>query len=392
MNILFVTTDDVLRNSSSNIRNVALIKGLTQIGHRITIACLCHGHKDDPGLRSVIQGVELVYLNKEFRNIKKQLPSSSLRTKLKCMLLSIYNKFRIFDQYVHYRIDIPNSIKDTKYDLLISSSDPRSSHVLAKRIRKCYASPIKWVQYWGDPMANDISSSRLVRPLIRMRERQILNQADVILYTNHQTVDYIKRTYGLTNKNINNIPTSFPLELKGCGFRNKGEGDKMIHLGYFGEYKKYMRNMDPLFEAVLSMEGCVLTLAGNTDYIVPNNHSIIKHPHLTSNQLEDVQSQMDILVVVENRPAKTRPCVQIPGKIFHYGLTNQKILVISENGIIEKEFDQYKRYKFCENTKESIAQAVCDLVNEKTKTMYSPVPEFYPEAVARKFEKICAKC
>ena len=62
MKILFLTTDDILRNASSNIRNVSLINGLIKLKHDVTIVSLCHGHAADNGLEKAIAGSRLIVL------------------------------------------------------------------------------------------------------------------------------------------------------------------------------------------------------------------------------------------------------------------------------------------------------------------------------------------
>lgn len=396
MNFLFVTTDDILRNASSNIRNAALISGLVANGNDVTIISICHGHTIDDALKEAIKGSRLIYANKEFRNHHGEVGKGfSLKFFLKRMLLKIYNKFRIYDPYV-YRIPKDFSfLKGLSYDVLISSSDPRSSHLFAKKILQRNKKHVTWIQYWGDPMANDISSSKLMGLFLKKAEKRILSYADLIVYTNQATVNLLSDIYNLPKSKILSIPTSYYIgNVKKKNVTQIVPGT--IKVGYFGEYYSAKRNMKPIVQSIMRMNDFSLYLIGNTDCDYSGNEKIIQYPKMSAKQVEQFQDEMDILLVVENIPVEGKECIQIPGKMYHYGLSDKKVLVISESGLIKKEFDKYGRYLFCDNDTNQIENALLSLYKNDSSSMSKPLDEFSPRRVAglltERIESYGSKC
>ena len=70
-------------------------------------------------------------------------------------------------------------IQDDSYDLVISSSDPKSSHLFVyelyqrKRLKKT-----PWVQIWGDPFAADITNTSLIYRWKAKREEENVGAAE----------------------------------------------------------------------------------------------------------------------------------------------------------------------------------------------------------------------
>lgn len=271
--------------------------------------------------------------------------------------------------------------------MVISSSDPRSAHLLAIKIINTNNYNCPFVQYWGDPMSNDISASLLMRPFLKKAERSLLNKASLVLYTNQITCDNISKMYGISQRKVRYIPTACDKDIV-----EPPQGN-VINVGYFGEYYSWRRNIIPLVEAVKSSPNFRLTLAGTTDVKGIDTVNVTVYPFMDSEKLRGYQDRMDILVILENKPKKGEEgnCIQIPGKVFHYGATNKKILVIEETGLTQKAFGDYRRYKFCDNDVESIQSALADLVDETALSMITPVEDFDPNNVASlliKYSKI----
>lgn len=386
MNFLYITTDDIVRNASCNIRNVSLIKGLIAKGHQVQILCMHHGKGQDKQLVHALDGISVFYLNDN--NVVTQVPKEKKeqkKSRLKGMLLRLYNRVRVIDSYMYYinESDIKRVLpKLTTPDVVLSSSDPRSSHILAGKIIQHFQKS-KWVQYWGDPMANDISSAAIVKPFIRYRERQILEKADLIVYTNNLTAEIIKSSYPTVKAPIISIPTSNILLSNSDNKIEKCYDKSITRIGYFGSFIKQQRNVKPLIETVLNHESIDLTLVGNTDVVINESDRVHVFPFVGLTELNQLQDSMDILLVIENIPSdnKKENCVQIPGKVFHYGLSDKPILVISETGITEKEFSKYDKYIFCENEMNQIWKAI-EFINNNDSRFAHPIDDFKPENVA----------
>lgn len=382
MTIMYVLSDDIGRNTSANIRNAGLINGFLNIGVSVQVVCLKEISNKDHGLLQMISGSDLLYLTHRTQREKRKEGQNSCKSKLKTILVRFYNIFRIYDPNIHLIRRMAIDIKSLKQpDIILSSSDPRSAHVLARKIAKALDFHGALIQYWGDPICNDISASRLMRPFLKIIERELLLTANLSLYTNHASCDKICKLYNIPSKKMMALPTPYEPSYT----TSKQPDDKRIRVGYFGEYYSWRRNMNPLFDYIRGNKEYRLTIAGKTDLSIDESLFDV-YPVLPSDEVSKLVEQMDILVVVENLPKKGHEtdCIQIPGKVYHYGATDKKILVINETGLTYNEFHMYNRYKFCENNVESIGNALAELVKDESEKMHRPVIDFYPTNVAKK--------
>lgn len=389
MNILYIISDDIAHNTSANIRNVSLIRGLIDVGNCVQVIFLYHGKKRDKSLIEAISDSKLTCLNTIVE--RPNAVQSGSRSKNvfvqqgRKVLTKVYNCFRVYDQY---KIKVKSLKIDTSKiippDLIISSSDPRSSHLLALKIIKSIKYQGKYVQYWGDPMSTDISSSRLVKILLMSAERRLLARADKIIYTNHTIVSYINQKYGIPMDRICEIPTSNVFSITQNKYDKNTQIKDHIVLGYFGGFFKQTRNMKPLFDAVVHNSKYKLILAGLTDWEIPACDRIEYFDHLSADKIAELQDGIDALIVMENIPRSDMGgcCLQIPGKVYHYGLSRNKVLVIMETGICKNEFEHYNRYFFSNNNADAISNAIEDLVKDSTLSYATPLQEFYPKSVA----------
>lgn len=388
MKIMYVVSDDIYRNTSANIRNVSLIRGLLDYGHTVQVVCMHQKTPIDRELANAIKGSKVTHINSPAIGQTLQMQkaaSDGLVRKLKKLAVKIYNMIRIYDPNIRKvkRIKLDTKMFDIP-DVILSSSDPRSSHVLALRIRKCINFTGVYVQYWGDPMLNDISASNLVSVLLKITEHRLLNSANLIVYTNEAVRDYMCQLYNLAHEKTLAIPTS-------CAV-NKTVAkvppclERKIRLGYFGGYHRKTRNMKPIFEAVLKNPDLHLTIAGDNDYDVPKSERIHYYPRVSAQKIAELQENVDILIVVENIPKATAKnnCFQIPGKVYHYGITNKKVLVICETGITKTLLDQYGRYAFCENTADAIGEKIVQLYYDNSPQLSEPIKDFLPKNIAAK--------
>lgn len=77
---------------------------------------------------------------------------------------------------------------------------------------------------------------------------------------------------------------------------------------------------------------------------------------------------------------------QIPGKLYHLAATNKPILVIMDGDykqIIREYLNGFDRYILCDNTEESISNAINDQLVVKRE--YFPIPELGPVSISRHF-------
>lgn len=385
MEILYITTDDILRNSSANIRNASLVRGLEDAGNKVTVLCLKRNTQDSH-LKKILENIDIQYIfGTENAAYQKENKTPSIKKQLKSIAIKLYNQIRIYDPLARLvRKVTKESIPAVKPDVIISSSDPRSSHLLAEKIIKLIDFKGKYIQYWGDPMLNDISSSFLMRPFLRMAEKRLLMLADLVVYTNDATILQMEQTYGISSDKMTSIPTPCASsEENHCQSANSEKGQ--VSIGYFGEYYSTRRDIMPLINAITGSNNYSLTIAGATDVKLPDNPNIKCFPKISAAQVAELQNDTDILIVLENKPKNTKSkqtVIQIPGKVFHYGVTNKKVLIIEETGLSKTAFDKYNRYYFCHNNVTDIANALKFMVADKDVNKSRPMQEFTPTSVA----------
>ncbi len=177
MNVLFVSVFPLEYNTSATIRNKGVIQGLHDLGYSIdtltikpenTFIVFDNGINDLDHLiqnkyyidsSSIYRKFMATKPNTENENTIDKLKPSKLKSKIKKILLSLM----VFDtqalSVTNKKIkEVASTMNVEKYDLIISSSDPKSSHLLAKRLLELYPTQkIPWIQFWGDPMFNDIT-------------------------------------------------------------------------------------------------------------------------------------------------------------------------------------------------------------------------------------------
>ena len=82
-----------------------------------------------------------------------------------------------------------------KFDYIISSSDSKTSHFIAREIIKSNNLIVPWIQIWGDPWSDDIGIKNcnfLTKYRIKKNEKKLLKEADKIFYISELTANKIK--------------------------------------------------------------------------------------------------------------------------------------------------------------------------------------------------------
>lgn len=380
--VLFVSTTDLRKNTSSNIRSLALLKGLQKIGYRVDCAFIPSNNIIDEyladGLYNSVEDV--ILLGNDMSAIKEGSKKNSvIYDKIKKFILIIYNKIAVFDVYsfkIHQAMKHINLLKDD-YCIIISSSDPRSSHLLANKIikKKNYSS--FWLQYYGDPMTNDISDKKITNYIEGIYERRYISYSDCVLYTNPLCSSHIKNKYPKHSYKINWIPTSDICK------RNKQQKEK-FDICYIGDYNMNSRNIFPLYN-ICNKSKLITYIAGNTDIKLKNTKYIKISGRIERKEAVAIEENSKILTVIDNN--KQGNYLQVPGKMYHYALSYKKILVITNNQELIDHYGNYNRYYFTANNEKAIEKAIKALLNDSNKCM--PVEEFRCDKVAKKLVSIC---
>lgn len=391
MNILFVTLSSIETNTSAMLRNKALIKGLIQNGAKIDLltipALKIHPFYDDSTniFDGMNENVNVILLNQNSMYSSVIKSNDNFLGKIKRELLPsiryIYHSLSLFDNTIYLARKIKKSVLPNKYyDIIISSSDPKSSHVAAHQLIKLGVKYGKWIQYWGDPLTIDITKKSIYPKFyIRKIEKRIFSCVDKIIYVSPLTLEEQINLFPDYSDRMTFVPIPY-IQEKYYPHLEKGKDE--VSIGYFGDYDSNIRDILPLYNLCKNNDKNLI-VAGNSNLKLKNTKSIKILPRVTIKKLEELEAQCDILVCILNRYG-----TQIPGKLYHYAATNKPIIVILDGDKKEAVRDylkKFNRYIICENSEDSIKNAI-DKIQFSSKK-YKPSSFFKPEVVANQVIK-----
>ncbi|MFA7123805.1 MAG: hypothetical protein WC212_07190, partial [Candidatus Delongbacteria bacterium] len=360
-NIIFVSMSSINLNTSATIRNRALIEGLIQNGNKVEVLTV-EALRSNPFYDESIKPNDNLKINhikniKSYENLVKK--ESNIKGKIKNILLPLlrylYHKFSIFDNtiYVAKKADL-KYLSRKSYDIIISSSDPKSSHYAAKKLIESGLVYGKWIQYWGDPLAIDMTKNNLYPKIVlKYFERKLFSCSDKIVYVSPFTLDQQKLLYPQFSKKMFFIPIPYEKTKKIIITSNTNNID-LPRIGYFGAYHSQVRNALPLFNTCIS-NNYYLTIAGGSDLKLENSEYIKIFDRISKSKVDVLEDQCSILVCILNKSG-----TQIPGKVYHYAATNKPILIILDGEYKERlrnYFESYNRFVFCDNDEISIKTA-----------------------------------
>jgi hypothetical protein len=267
---------------------------------------------------------------------------------------------------------------DTEYDLVVSNSSPAASHKLAGiLIKNKQIKTKRWIQIWEDPWFFDLYGGHA--EAIREEEHALLREAGEIYYVSPLTLKYQQQHFPDCANKMKHIPLPYLESAAGT----PKESAKKLSVGYFGDYYSQTRNLRPLYDALLMSE-CVGNIYGDSDVNLSSTERITVSGRVTLDILSKVQENTTVLVHLSNLKGG-----QIPGKIYHYSATTKPILFVldgtaEEQNLLRDYFEQFNRYYFCQNSEESIVEALRkiqeDIAVGKT---WAVVESFSPKEVVR---------
>lgn len=386
MKILFVISTPIEYSSSGNMRNIALINGLTKLGNEVHLltseADKNNTLYDDSLLNSTIKKRYYIPLG----NMHKKISYINNRNKImlitKQYIYKILSKLSIYDP----RKNLVNKLESIKieeeFDLMISSSDPKSSHLIAERLIKNNVKICKkWLQYWGDPFAGDINKQSILPSiLIRKEEERLMALANLIVYVSpftlkEQTLKFEK----YKNKMFfTPVPYVSPIEYKETQ-------NVKFKVGYFGDYFFKDRNITPLYNALKKMRNTSeLIVYGETDIVLNCEENISINRREKRSSISKLEGECDLLICILNKKG-----TQIPGKIYHYAATNKPILVLLDGEYREEMrhyLESFNRYIICNNTADEILEAIQNIIISSKD--YNPSVHFSPIKIAEDILKL----
>lgn len=377
MRILFISLTSLFNSYSCSLRNYSLVLGLLQNGQHVdvlTFPCEVNNLRFKKFL-------EYPNCNVIFFPLTSSLSSKVYSSKSNSFLLKIarlfYSRLALFEYTPSsiWKLSFLHIFNSYSYDILISSSDPKISHHFSSRLLHFFRRKPFWIQYWGDPFTNDISSSRIYPQFfLRLIERSYLSYADMNIFASPLTCSLQQKQYPILSHKFYHLPTPTPSQEIPKLPNNK------FKVSYHGTYSPFIRNIVPLLEAFTSLPSCYqLEIIGPETPSIVNSYSDLPNVSFLEHQqdLTPFLETTNLLVVVLNKRG-----TQIPGKLYHYSGINRPILICldGENSTtICTHFEQYNRFYTVDNTSTDIAEMILSISHQSKFDMHNP---FEPQLIA----------
>jgi hypothetical protein len=380
MNILYVVSRPLNINTSSSIRNRATIDGLVRLGHKIhlitTEADKSHSNYDESLVNNSItttqiklDGIQkIIHVGRRFKVL-----SHARNLAYKVMSdLKIYDNLEGISDYA-----LKGEITDGDYDLIISSSDPKSSHLfVCVLFENNFLRKTPWIQIWGDPFFSDITrKNTFFNSKILKEEKRLLRYACKIIYVSSLTLLEQQKLYTEYACKMSYEPIPY-IDKK--LYPSVDLRKKELSFLYCGDYTSYVRDIRPLYEAIKNTKH-KLTICGNSDIKLESTERISIFPRISFEKLKKLEEACDVLIHLSNLKG-----TQIPGKIYQYCGTNKPIVFILDGNIelLRSNFNNYARFVFVENDREKIIQIVNNFDAVSKDLKIEPLEELDPARLA----------
>lgn len=369
MRILFVTFSDIAVCSSSNIRNISLIKGLLDTGNNVDIISYKTNNKaqlQDETFKPITDRCKVFEISGAIASEK--VTAGLLAKGSKNIKIRLYNYLR----KLYYALEPVDSMRKTalsldiegldlgEYDLMISSSNPYSVHILAERIKNRYFKDgIKWVQYWGDALYFDTLIRHPLFPKrLKKAEYNLIRNCDAIFYTNEVILEKQKDLFKDMAEKMAYIETPY-------AFAQKSEKEDFTYqVGYFGSFSTVVRDIMPLYSVLSDADYCSVII-GNGDVEISSAKTLEVLPRATVSVVREYENDTRILACICNKlPTNGEETGLIPGKAYHYGATDKPVLVIGASPDVEAFLKRYNRYVFVPNDSQKIKETIDRLLNK----------------------------
>lgn len=378
MKILYITTLYTRVNSSAAIRNNALVKGLTELGHEVYVHTVDWGRD------------ESAFFNQE-RNGKIYKYHLNITDRINFYKDTIVKKSSIFQFFVPLIKSIlffPDNTKewirnfnyediDERYDIMITSSDTKSSHFVGYKIKKLFPS-IKWIQIWGDPWTHDVNTPWHIRLFTSYYESKLFVLADKIVYVSELTSELMRRKKHRYSNKICYIPRSYYYQ---CD-KDIDITSNPIKIVYTGTLS-YGRDIKPIIHAInvyneTRFPKIELHVYGDAN--INNGHSVFCHGSVDYSEMHKVYYSGDMFLFISNGGDTT----QIPGKLYDYLGCSQPILCLCSSTQV-KLIHYLKTLKKCivlNNTEEDICRYLTGLDSTNITRHIGVCDEYSPKSIA----------
>ena len=369
MKILYVSSLVLRKASSASIRNISLIRALIDEGHQVDVLTVKYPNfLEDEYLKSLISSnakiiqTELPILNKYLSTKKedtnKPKSYSFFRSnKFYDAIKNIAKALYFFpDTDKEWLKQQKKSMPNTVYDILITSSDTKTSHFIGECINSHNLCK-KWYQIWGDPWKDDINLHPLSKYRAGFKEASLLSKANLVFYVSAATTQLMKKNFKKIESKIRLLGRSYLTKVIG---RQLGNQEEWVFT-YTGSINSN-RNISALVQCIEQYNDMIesqsqdvkkirLDIWGHLDSNLSNELSSKQAVRIKgtvdTRKIIDIYSNSDILVFSDNGVHSS----QIPGKLFDYYGTDRPILALVSdlNSMVAKIIASEKRCIIQEN-------------------------------------------
>lgn len=384
MNILYVVSRPIEINTSASVRNHATIMGLIENGHQVTLV----SSEPDVNHTAYDESLAITGIKKVYFKLGGIQSAAKFGRKIK-----ILNKIKPIVYHMLYGNEIYDNMKSMinhvceinieDYDLVISSSDPKSSHLFVDKLFEVSDKKVPWIQIWGDPFADDITRKGTGNTkTIENEENRLLSKADKIVYVSKITCETQKLRYQQAQHKMFYLPVPYHKERR-CE-KAFPDSYKEVRLCYCGDYGSHVRNLKPLYEAVKELD-MQMTVCGMSDLNLESINKIRILPRQTSSNVRKFETDADVLIHLSNLSG-----TQIPGKIYQYVSTDKTILFLldGDKQSLQDVFAKYNRFLFVENRNEAIKDTLKNICKLRKTVSNEPLECFSAKSIAEKLVEI----
>ena len=350
MKVLFVTLFPLEDNTSVTISNYGLLMGLRELGHEVTILMPHYTSDDSRACEYDLSDFTI-----------ERIPGLSFAECRQAKPLTVLNRIRRkwhkefdFLDFTAQMLSVAKDVrfKENYYDIVISTSDPKTSHVFVQKLIDNGLQYGRWIQHWGDPMNGDITRRNCYPDkIVQWYERRMIKDADTVVYVSPFTAEMQRKAY----PDMANKLSFVPLPCIATETKDEvtpSQKTLKLRLAYMGDYSSSIRNILPLYEACKIMPDVELTIAGISDLKLQSTDNIKVLPRVPHSQAIQIEEESDVSVTVCNLRG-----TQIPGKLYYSAAMQKHLLVLVDGDdpeAIRNYLKQFNRYKVADNNVESI--------------------------------------
>lgn len=379
MRVLMIKLSSIEAITSSMFRTLAIARGLVESGNEVDFLCIPMGNiPKKASERDFINEINVIRTgnDKAFSAIIDNNRNGGGSQFMKQILRKIWHSFSVYDHTyaIAKKLSI-DVLPVTEYDLVISSSDPKSSHVAVEQLKKQGLKYKRWIQYWGDPLALDITLHTIYpRFILKRIERKLIKDCDKVIYVSPITLKEQKKLFGSYAEKM----TFLPIAYMEAEIYEETTNSKFV-IGYYGNYSSSVRNLLPFYQACVEMSDRVeAAIYGDSNITLEETDNVKIYPR---GIVDEHKKIADLEVCVLNSSG-----TQIPGKLYHLAGTNKKVLIILDgehSDEIKEYLSSFKRFYMCENDKDGIMTEIEKIMDDETQ--FSPLEELKYSEISKRF-------